>query len=493
MIFALALVVLGALVGLLTVALSVAVDGGASLFAERPQLVWLLPVAGLCSYGAYRAVGLDFSWSTARVMEAVRDGRSVPPLLAPAIIVGTALTVLCGGSVGKEAAALQMGAAASGLLRDRVSARFRTVLAPAAMGAALGAMLDAPLAGVVFSFEALRRRPDSLAALVAPAVTSFASWGVSQAMGVRFLPDSLSVPDPWGAFFSGNSLAVGQTAGALLLFVAVGAAAGLAALAFCRALEKLRGGLARLGAPVFALAVGGVATALVVGYADLFHYEDVRSYCGMGLLQIEAALAGEALPWWAFIVKAALTLLTLAGGFKGGEIMPVLAVGACLGAAVFSAASLLLPASILGVVGASRSLGALVGMVAFFSACTNCPLTALVFAGELFGFASLPATIVAMVPAYLVARRVSLYPTSLERMRGRCHFDPVMARHRRPFRGRTGICAGERGCGQKLGPRRVREGGVGRYEKTSAPPSENARLELWAVGFQGAGVFESAS
>ena len=428
-IFALALVVLGALVGLLTVALSVAVDGGASLFAERPQLVWLLPVAGLCSYGAYRAIGLDFSWSTARVMKAVRDGRPVPPLLAPAIIAGTALTVLCGGSVGKEAAALQMGAAASGLLSRSAPERFRAMLAPSAMGAALGAMLDAPLAGVVFSFEALRRRPDSLAALAAPAVTSFASWGVSQAMGVRFLPDSLSVPDPWGALFSGNSLAVGQTAGALLLFVAVGVVAGLAALAFCRALEKLRGGLARLGAPVFALAVGGVATALVVGYADLFHYEEMRSYCGTGLSQIEAALAGEVLPWWAFVVKAALTLLTFAGGFKGGEIMPVLAIGACLGAAVFSAASLLLPASILGAVGASRSLGALVGMVAFFAACTNCPLTALVFAGELFGFASLPATIVAMVPAYLVARRVSLYPTSLERVRGRCHFDPVMAGH----------------------------------------------------------------
>lgn len=403
--------------------------GGASLFAERPQLVWLLPVAGLCSYGAYRAIGLDFSWSTARVMKAVRDGRPVPPLLAPAIIAGTALTVLCGGSVGKEAAALQMGAAASGLLSRSAPERFRAMLAPSAMGAALGAMLDAPLAGVVFSFEALRRRPDSLAALAAPAVTSFASWGVSQAMGVRFLPDSLSVPDPWGALFSGNSLAVGQTAGALLLFVAVGVVAGLAALAFCRALEKLRGGLARLGAPVFALAVGGVATALVVGYADLFHYEEMRSYCGTGLSQIEAALAGEVLPWWAFVVKAALTLLTFAGGFKGGEIMPVLAIGACLGAAVFSAASLLLPASILGAVGASRSLGALVGMVAFFAACTNCPLTAVVFAGELFGFASLPATIVAMVPAYLVARRVSLYPTSLERVRGRCHFDPVMAGH----------------------------------------------------------------
>lgn len=427
MIFALALVVLGALVGLLTVALSVAVDGGASLFAERPQLVWLLPVAGLCSYGAYRAIGLDFSWSTARVMKAVRDGRPVPPLLAPAIIAGTALTVLCGGSVGKEAAALQMGAAASGLLSRSAPERFRAMLAPSAMGAALGAMLDAPLAGVVFSFEALRRRPDSLAALAAPAVTSFASWGVSQAMGVRFLPGSVAASAVLDVVFAGDSFTVDRVAGALLLLAAVGAAAGLLALAFCGALEKFRGGLARLGAPVFALAVGGVATALVVGYADLFHYEEMRSYCGTGLSQIEAALAGEVLPWWAFVVKAALTLLTFAGGFKGGEIMPVLAIGACLGAAVFSAASLLLPASILGAVGASRSLGALVGMVAFFAACTNCPLTALVFAGELFGFASLPATIVAMVPAYLVARRVSLYPTSLERRRGKCHFDPALA------------------------------------------------------------------
>ena len=427
-IFALALVVLGALVGLLTVALSVAVDGGASLFAERPQLVWLLPVAGLCSYGAYRAIGLDFSWSTARVMKAVRDGRPVPPLLAPAIIAGTALTVLCGGSVGKEAAALQMGAAASGLLSRSAPERFRAMLAPAAMGAALGAMLDAPLAGVVFSFEALRRRPGSLASLAAPAVTSLVSWSVVRAMGVRFLPGSVAAPAVLDVVLAGDSFMGDRVVGALLLLAAVGAAAGLLALAFCGALGKLRGGLARLGAPVFALAVGGVATALVVGYADLFHYEDVRSYCGTGLLQIEAALAGEALPWWAFIVKAALTLLTLAGGFKGGEIMPVLAIGTCLGAAVFSAASSLLPASILGAVGASRSLGALVGMVAFFAACTNCPLTALVFAGELLGFASLPATIVAIVPAYLIARRVSLYPTSLQRARGKCQFDPVMAR-----------------------------------------------------------------
>ena len=153
----------------------------------------------------------------------------------------------------------------------------------------------------------------------------------------------------------------------------------------------------------------------------------MRSYCGTGLSQIEAALAGEALPWWAFIVKAALTLLTLAGGFKGGEIMPVLAIGACLGATIFSVALAFFPASVLDAAGALRSLGAIAGMAAFFAACTNCPLSALVFAGELFGFASLPATVVAIVPAYLIARRVSLYPTSLQRGRGKCHFDPALA------------------------------------------------------------------
>ena len=49
------------------------------------------------------------------------------------------------------------------------------------------------------------------------------------------------------------------------MLAAVGAAAGLLALAFCGALGKLRGGLARLGAPVFApvsythLVLAGVA------------------------------------------------------------------------------------------------------------------------------------------------------------------------------------------------------------------------------------------
>lgn len=43
------------------------------------------------------------------VIDVVRLGKGLPVLLLPAIFVGTVLTHLCGGSAGREGAALQMG------------------------------------------------------------------------------------------------------------------------------------------------------------------------------------------------------------------------------------------------------------------------------------------------------------------------------------------------------------------------------------------------
>lgn len=392
---------LGLVVGALTVALSAAVDGAAAAFAAWPLLGWLLPVAGLATYGLYRALRVDFTWSTARVVEAVRDGEAVPLRLVPAIVIGTALTVLGGGSVGKEAAALQMAAGASGPFRRWLRPEHQGWAAPAAMAAALGAMLSAPAAGVVFSFEVLRRRPSSGGACAAPVIAAVAAWTVTEAAGVRFLPP-LGETAPFGELWPeiATYLSLGPEvfdgmlgAGALVLLSAlVGVAAGIAALVFCRALGAMRRGLARLGAPVFALAVGGAAVSLVLGYADVLGYGDVRAFCGTGTGLVVAALADAALPWWAFALKALLTLCTFAGGFKGGEIMPVLAIGACLGSTVGAGA---------------------VGAAAFFAACTKCPLTAAIMAVELFGIAPGVLCLPAIAAACLCSPRASLYPTTL--------------------------------------------------------------------------------
>lgn len=390
------LAALGVIIGVLTLALGLAVDVAEALFLAHPHLVWLLPVAGIASHGIYHVLHLDFSWSTARVLKASKSDGRVPLALVPAIIVGTFLTVLCGGSVGKEAAAIQMGGGLTSLFREKVAERYRRLLAPAATAAALGAMLGAPLAGVVFSFEAVRKRPSKFVEVVAPLFTSLLSWGVTMIVGVRFLElPSVSVLELVDYRIIGIALASAVGAGAL-------------AVVFCKAFEAMKGGLRRVGSPVFALAVGGVVTALVLGYADPLHYEPIRDYCGTGMTLVDGALSGNRLPSWAFLAKLALTLLTFAGGYKGGELMPILAIGACLGSSIdwaFVVAG-----------GGVLSGGAPVvemSMMAFFAACTNCPLTAMVLSFELFGSVGLIASALPVIVASLISCSSSIYPTTL--------------------------------------------------------------------------------
>ena len=78
------------------------------LRAEHPWLLLLLPAAGLLIVAMYRAAKLD-GVGTNAVIDAVHEGKNIPWLLLPGIFIGTILTHLCGGSAGREGAALQMG------------------------------------------------------------------------------------------------------------------------------------------------------------------------------------------------------------------------------------------------------------------------------------------------------------------------------------------------------------------------------------------------
>ena len=71
------------------------------------------------------------------------------------------------------------------------------------------------------------------------------------------------------------------------------------------------------------------------------------------------------------------TVITISAGYKGGEIVPSLFIGATFGCTV--GALLGLPAS----------LGAAVGMIAVFCGVTNCPMTSLLLSLELFAGDSL--------------------------------------------------------------------------------------------------------
>ena len=98
----------GLVCGAVGTAFHLAVEHVTEWRAEHIWLLWLLPVAGLAIVALYKVTGCE-GMGTNNVIRAVHSGESVSPLLVPAIFFGTVLTHLCGGSAGREGAALQMG------------------------------------------------------------------------------------------------------------------------------------------------------------------------------------------------------------------------------------------------------------------------------------------------------------------------------------------------------------------------------------------------
>lgn len=119
-------------------------------------------------------------------------------------------------------------------------------------------------------------------------------------------------------------------------------------------------------------------------------------YLGLGIPTIEAAFHGP-LPAYDFAGKFAFTVVTLASGFKGGEVTPLFYIGATLGNALGQV--LALPVPVL----------AGLGFVAVFAGAANTPIASTIMAIELFGADVGVYAIVACVVAYLFSGHAGIY------------------------------------------------------------------------------------
>ena len=72
----------------------------------HPWVLYLLPLAGFVIVSFYKLTETD-GLGTDDIIDAVHEGKRLPILLLPAIFFGTVLTHLCGGSAGREGAALR--------------------------------------------------------------------------------------------------------------------------------------------------------------------------------------------------------------------------------------------------------------------------------------------------------------------------------------------------------------------------------------------------
>lgn len=347
---------------------------------QYPQLIFGLPLAGIVIVWLYRVCDMARDGGTNLVLIAVRDNAPIRLRTAPLIVVATVLTHLFGGSSGREGAALQLGSSISASFGRlmRLDDKDERVLKMCGMAAGFSALFGTPLAAAVFAMEVVSVGVMYYAAMFPCLLASLTALMTAQLLGGQAESFSVTgIPEL-------TPLALAQVIGLGLL-------CALVAVLFCKVFGIIhRFYLRYLPGPYLRVAVGGcvvVALTLLLG---------TRDYNGAGMDVIARAFAGDADPA-AFLIKMVLTALTLGAGFKGGEIVPAFFVGATFGCACG------------GVLGLPGSFAAGVGLVAVFCGVTNCPLTSILLAYELFGGEGLLLFALGCAVSYMFSGYSGLY------------------------------------------------------------------------------------
>ena len=161
---------------------------------------------------------------------------------------------------------------------------------------------------------------------------------------------------------------------------------------FCWTLHTLEHGIPkRIPNPWLRAFAGGAA---VVVFSYLF---GVGRYNGAGMAVIaDAVEQGAALPW-DFLCKIFLTALTLAVGFKGGEVVPSFYIGATFGC--IAGPWLGLPAGFAGAI----------GLVCVFCGATNALIPSILLGFELFGGQGLELIALGCGVCYMLSGHHGLY------------------------------------------------------------------------------------
>ena len=107
-------VIIGIVVGAVGAAFHHALGWATEMRTEHTWTLYFLPLAGLFIAFWYSRMDMPLERGTNFILTSVRRDHPVRLRLAPSIFITSVLTHLCGGSAGREGAAIQLGGAISG-------------------------------------------------------------------------------------------------------------------------------------------------------------------------------------------------------------------------------------------------------------------------------------------------------------------------------------------------------------------------------------------
>lgn len=376
---ALALVI-GSVAGAAGTIFSMGVSWATGFRLSHPSMLFFLPVSGLLIVWMYHSFHEERNRGTNMVIDAISSNERVTPATGPLIFFSTILTHLGGGSSGREGAALQLGGSIGNSFGEwfKLDERDKKIAIMCGMSAVFSALFGTPVAAAIFSLEVVSIGVLYYAALVPCVFSSFLAVGIARAAGLE------------GEHFPVEMIPA-LNLKAMGLLVLLGILCAAVSILFCVLLHTAEHAYRKYfpDARVRILAGSFLFIALTL-------LSGTRDYCGSSMGLIKSSIEGS-VRYEAFLMKMLFTAVALGAGFKGGEIVPTLCVGAALGCAFGE------------ITGFAPSLCAACGMAALFAGVTNCPITSLVIALELFGYEGMEYFSIIIAVAFALSGYYGLY------------------------------------------------------------------------------------
>lgn len=363
-----------------------------------PKFGWIFPVA-------FTLLGAGISVALTRRFAPEASGSGIPHLEAvlhrfrnmdwkrvlPVKFFGGIIAIGSGMALGREGPTVQMGGAVGDALSRlfKSSQRERLTLISAGAGAGLAAAFNAPLSGLIFVLEEVRRDFQPIvfgAAFIAAIVADIiARLGAGQ-FPVFIIPNYPVPP-----------------LGALPFFAIMGIAAGFLGVLF----NKWLVGTKKLTSSIpskYAILVAGF-TGGIIGLAGWFS----PFLMGSGFPLAESALEGNLvlslIPLF-FILRFVMTNASYGTGAPGGIFAPMLVLGALIGSGIGQIAHLVAPTSV-----PIPAVFAVVGMAAYFTAVVRAPLTGIMLIVEMTGnYALMLPLLTSCFCAYAIAELLKDMP-----------------------------------------------------------------------------------
>ncbi len=373
---------------------------------SKPLFGWIFPIL-------FSAIGAGISVWLSRRFAPETSGSGIPHLEAvlhrfrelnwkrvlPIKFFGGIISIGSGMALGREGPTVQMGGAVGDAVSSwlKVSPRERLTLISAGAGAGLAAAFNAPLSGLIFVLEEVRRdfQPIVFGAVFIAAAIADIVTRIGAGQFPYFAVPSYPMPPLTS----------------LPLFALLGLVAGLFGVLFNRGLLTAISLYIRL--PDRLVLPAAAITGGVIGLVGWFS----PIMLGSGHTLVESALNGDillaAIPVF-FVSRFILTTTSYGTGAPGGIFAPLLVLGALIGLAIGQIAHVLAPAVV-----PIASVFAVVGMAAYFTAIVRAPLTGIMLIIEMTGnYSQMLPLLVACFCAYAVAeflKELPIYEALLER------------------------------------------------------------------------------